>query len=182
MNTVEFRHFQPLRHWKKVQDNGTNQWLELDSNPQPLSSKTNTQPFSQTGLMIELLWVLICTVYLTVIISRARFRVNPHSIVTWMSNQAWKFWRSGCHHYCSFRKITVTIIFATYRYHKWRLAETKNLFLCLRNIIIVATIIRFSGEEKFSGLQIISLFMPKGTKLCASNEKRLFENGSLIQK
>ena len=66
MNTVEFRHFQPLRHWKKVQDNGTNQWLQLDSNPQPLSSKTNTQPFSQTGLMIELLWVLICTVYLTV--------------------------------------------------------------------------------------------------------------------
>ena len=50
------------------------------------------------------------------------------------------------------------------------------------DIIIVATIIRFSGEEKFSGLQIISLFMPKGTKFCASNEKRLFENCLLIQK
>ena len=24
-------------------------WLQLDSNPQPLSSETNTQPFSQTG-------------------------------------------------------------------------------------------------------------------------------------
>ena len=115
--------------------------------------------------------------------SRARFRVNPRSIVAWMSNQAWKpglgtnqawkFWQSGCHHYCSFHKITVTIIFATYRYHKWRLVETKIFFLCFRNIIIVATIIRFSGEKKFSGLQIISLFMPKGTKLCASNEKRL---------
>ena len=59
-------------------------WLQLDSNPQPLSSSTNTQPFSQTGQMIEL-----CCEYLSVrciwlyvlIMSRTRFRVNPHSIV-----------------------------------------------------------------------------------------------------
>ena len=35
-------------------------WLQLDSNPQ-LSLKTNTQPFSQTGKMIEL-----CCEYLSV--------------------------------------------------------------------------------------------------------------------
>ena len=29
-------------------------WLQQDSNPQPLSSEMNTQPFSQTGQMIEL--------------------------------------------------------------------------------------------------------------------------------
>ena len=30
------------------------EWLQLDSNPQPLSLKTNTQPFSQAGQIIEL--------------------------------------------------------------------------------------------------------------------------------
>ena len=30
------------------------EWLQLDSNPRPLSSYTNTQSFSQTGQMIEL--------------------------------------------------------------------------------------------------------------------------------
>ena len=35
------------------------------------------------------LWVLICTVHLTVfILSRARFRVNPHFIVAWMSRKS----------------------------------------------------------------------------------------------
>ena len=33
---------------------GSFKWLQLDSNPQPLSSETNTQPFSHTGQMIEL--------------------------------------------------------------------------------------------------------------------------------
>ena len=31
-----------------------NNWLQLDSNPQSLNSYTKTQPFTQTGLMIEL--------------------------------------------------------------------------------------------------------------------------------
>ena len=36
------------------------------------------------------LWVLICTVHLTVCsyMSRTRFRVNPHSIVAWMSRNS----------------------------------------------------------------------------------------------
>ena len=46
--------------------NTRDNWLQLDSNPQPLSSKTNTQPFSQTSQMIELCWVLICEVHLAV--------------------------------------------------------------------------------------------------------------------
>ena len=36
-------------------------WLQLDSNPQPLSSYTDTQTFSQSGQMIEL-----CCEYLSV--------------------------------------------------------------------------------------------------------------------
>ena len=36
-------------------------WLQLELNPQSLSSKTNTQPFGQTGQMIEL-----CCEYLSV--------------------------------------------------------------------------------------------------------------------
>ena len=63
-------------------------WLPRDSNLQPPSSFTNTQPFGQTGQMTKL-----CCEYLPVrciwlyvfIMSRIRFRVNPHSIVAWMS-------------------------------------------------------------------------------------------------
>ena len=59
-------------------------WQQRDSNPQPLNSKTNTQPFSQTGEMIGL-----CCQYLSVrciwlyiiIMSRRSFRVNLHSVV-----------------------------------------------------------------------------------------------------
>ena len=66
-------------------------WLQRDSNPQPLSSWTNTQPFSQTGRMIEQ-----CCEYLSVrciwlyffIMSRTSLRVNPHSTVTWMSRNS----------------------------------------------------------------------------------------------
>ena len=36
-------------------------WQQRGSNPQPLSSQTNTQPFSQTSLMVEL-----CCEYLSV--------------------------------------------------------------------------------------------------------------------
>ena len=42
-------------------------WLQLDSNPQPLSSQTTSQPFSQIGLNDwASLWVLVYMVHLTV--------------------------------------------------------------------------------------------------------------------
>ena len=77
-----------LHKWTSSKNNLIPQWLQLDSNPQPLSSLTNTQPFSQTGQMTEL-----CCEYLSVrciwlyvfIMSRTRFSVNPHSIVAWTS-------------------------------------------------------------------------------------------------
>ena len=57
-------------------------WLQLDVNLEQIRSKTNTQPFSQTGQMIEL-----CSEYLSVwciwlyvlVMSCISFRVNPHS-------------------------------------------------------------------------------------------------------
>ena len=60
----------------------SNQWR--DSNSQPLSSKTNTQPFSHTSQIIEL-----CCEYLSVlcfwlhviIMSRTSFRMNLRSMV-----------------------------------------------------------------------------------------------------
>ena len=66
-------------------------WLQRDSNPQPLSSSTNTQSFDPTGQMIEL-----CCEYLSVrcislyvfIMSRTSLRVNPHSAVAWMSRNS----------------------------------------------------------------------------------------------
>ena len=69
----------------------TIKWLQWDSNAQPLSSKTNTQPFSQTNQMIEL-----CCEYLSVqciwlyvfIMSRTHFRVNPHSINAFISRNS----------------------------------------------------------------------------------------------
>ena len=59
-------------------------WLQLDLSPQALSSQMNIQPFSPTGQMIEM-----CCEYLSLrfiwlyvlIMSRTRFKVNPHSIV-----------------------------------------------------------------------------------------------------
>ena len=54
---------------------------QRDSNTQPLSSKTNTQPFSQTGQKIELrcehLSLRCIWLYVTY-----EFRVNPHSLVS----------------------------------------------------------------------------------------------------
>ena len=66
-------------------------WLQRESNPQPLSSSTNTQPFDPTGQMIEL-----CCEYLSVrwiclyvfIMSGTSLRVNPHSTVAWMSRNS----------------------------------------------------------------------------------------------
>ena len=55
--------------------------LQRELKPQPLNSQTNIQPFSQAGQMIEL-----CCEYLSVgcirmyvlIMSRRRFKMNPH--------------------------------------------------------------------------------------------------------
>ena len=38
----------------KIKKVYTIDWRKRDSNPQPLSLQTNTQPFSQAGQMIEL--------------------------------------------------------------------------------------------------------------------------------
>ena len=59
-------------------------WQQPDLNPQPLSSKTNTQQFSQTGQMIELCsnYLSIWCIWLYVVIMlRRSFKVNPHSLV-----------------------------------------------------------------------------------------------------
>ena len=66
-------------------------WLQQDSNPQPLTSLTNTQPFGETGQMIDQ-----CCEYLSVrciwlyvfFMSRTSLRVNPHSTVAWMSRNS----------------------------------------------------------------------------------------------
>ena len=63
-------------------------WLQLDLNTEPFTSYTNAQSLGWTDQMIEL-----CSEYLSVrcnwlyilINSRTRFRVNPHSLVAWMS-------------------------------------------------------------------------------------------------
>ena len=63
-------------------------WLQQDSNPQPLSSSVNSQPFSQTSQMIELCceYLIVRSIWLYVLIkSRRHFRVNLHHIVAWMS-------------------------------------------------------------------------------------------------
>ena len=80
-----------LQFTKQTCQQKTFKWLQLDSSPQPLSSWKHTQPFSQNGQTIEL-----CCQYLSVrciwlyvlIMSRTRFRVNPRSIVAWMSRNS----------------------------------------------------------------------------------------------
>ena len=62
-------------------------WLQWDLNPLPLSSYTNTQPFSQTGQMLELYceYVSVGAFDCLLLSCQVRFRVNLHSIVAWMS-------------------------------------------------------------------------------------------------
>ena len=63
-------------------------WLQLESNPQPLSSSTNTQPFRKTDQTIELCCEYVTVEYIllyVLVISRTRIRVNPHSVIPWMS-------------------------------------------------------------------------------------------------
>ena len=66
-------------------------WLQRDSNPQSLTWSTNTQPFCQTGQMIELFceYLSVRCIWLYVfIMSRTSLRVNPHSTVAWMSRKS----------------------------------------------------------------------------------------------
>ena len=63
-------------------------WLQRDSNAQPLTLYMKTQPFGPTCRMIQLrceylsVW---CIWLYSLINSHMTFRVNPHSIVSWMS-------------------------------------------------------------------------------------------------
>ena len=66
-------------------------WLQLESNLILLSSSTNTQPFGQTELIIELSseYLSVRCIWLYVFVtSRTRLRVNPLSIVAWMSRNS----------------------------------------------------------------------------------------------
>ena len=61
-------------------------WHQRNSNPQRLSSNTNTQPLSQIGQMIELCWEYLpvrCFWLYVTLIPYTRFRVNLHSMI-WM--------------------------------------------------------------------------------------------------
>ena len=67
------------------------QWLQWVSNPQPLSSLTNTQPICETGQMLELCsdyFSVRCISLYILVMPRTRLRVNPHSIFAWMSRNS----------------------------------------------------------------------------------------------
>ena len=81
-------------------------WQQRETNPQPLSLWTNTQPFSQTGQMIELCckYLSIWCIWLYVIFaSHTGFRVNLHSIVcvnvkellAWSRRHIWSLFDSN---------------------------------------------------------------------------------------
>ena len=62
-------------------------WQQRDSNPQPFSSKKNTQPFGLTDQMIELCYGYLpvwCIWLYVILMLRTCSRVNLQSIVTWI--------------------------------------------------------------------------------------------------
>ena len=66
-------------------------WLQRDSNPQPLSSWTNTKPFGQTDQMIDMSWEYLsvrCFWLYVLIMSRTRLKMNPHCISPWFSRNS----------------------------------------------------------------------------------------------
>ena len=89
IHTLQFRDCQGTLCSKKAL-NLKFKWLQRDSNPEPLSLQKNAQPFSQTGEIIDL-----CCEYLSVrciwlyflIAPCTHYRVNPQSIVAWMSRK-----------------------------------------------------------------------------------------------
>ena len=66
-------------------------WLQRDSNPEPLSSYTNTQPFSQIDEMFEHNCEYLSVPFISLhvlVMSHTHFTVNPHSIFAWMSRNS----------------------------------------------------------------------------------------------
>ena len=60
-------------------------WLQLDSNPEPLSSSWNAQPFGQNWPNDwAVFWVLICTVQLIILVSLAKSLSVP-----WRTKRFW---------------------------------------------------------------------------------------------
>ena len=72
-------------------------WIQRDTDTTPLYSEMITTPLSQTSQMSKLCchYLLVRCIWLCfMILSRASFKVNPHSIIAWMSRtpsfkQAW---------------------------------------------------------------------------------------------
>ena len=76
--------------WKKER-NLKLKWLQQDSNPEPLSSLTNTQPIGETGQTLELCseYFSVRCIWLSILVMpRTPFTVNPHSIFAWMSRNS----------------------------------------------------------------------------------------------
>ena len=67
-------------------------WSLSDSNPQPLSLWTNTQQFTKLAKWLSWIVSTICKVRLTIYSYRVtrvtHFRVNPRSIIGWMSRNS----------------------------------------------------------------------------------------------
>ena len=73
-------------------------WEQGEPNPQPVSMLRNTEPFSETGQMIELCYEYLPVRYIwlyILILWGTNFRVNPHSVI-WM-NVKELLARSRCH-------------------------------------------------------------------------------------
>ena len=86
IHTLEFPEYQGTPSSKQAR-NLQFRWLQLNSKQQPLSSSTNTQPFSETGQMIELCWEYssVRSIWHYVFVMwYTNFKVNRHSIVAWM--------------------------------------------------------------------------------------------------
>ena len=66
-------------------------WLQRDSNPEPLTSKTNSQQLIWTDQMIKLNYKYLsvpCVWLYVLVMSNMRFIMNSHSIFAWMSSNS----------------------------------------------------------------------------------------------
>ena len=113
-----------------------NCWHEQqDSKPQPLSSQTNTPPFSQTGQMIGLCCKYLsarCIWLYVIIISPTSFRVNPHSILC----------------------LNVKKLPARSRRHIWSLSDSNEI--CFHNLSFSASC---CWEDKFVTLASLAKWL-----------------------
>ena len=111
----------PIVTWKK---NLKKLFLERDSNPQSLSSWTNTQPFTQTGRIIKLCceYLFVRCIWLYVLImSCTHFRVNPHTVAAWMSRNSLLETSMISESYL----ISDTYMMSSYLISKWLQYETR---------------------------------------------------------